>query len=148
MLGGLRIPQNLTTLTGGGGSSSSSESTSYDYSGLQRHLEAQDEVDKLRQAKYQALYGGDVAGSVAAGGRIRSLLGVINANAPGATEKSPYTIVDPLAKVSSTSSQNSMDSRGPHVEGYHDGFDERGAAVGAAPAIPMKKKPPVGGFGA
>lgn len=143
MLGGLRLPQNLTTFTGGGGSSSGSESVSYDYSGMQRHLEAQDEVDKLREAKYQALYGGDVAGSVAAGGRIRSLLDVINANAPGATEQNPYTVVDPLAKVSSTSSQKSSDSRAPHLEGYHDQFDSDIAPLGGpAVAIPKPPKPP------
>jgi hypothetical protein len=148
MLGGLRLPQNLTTFSGGGGSSSTSDSTSYDYSGLQRHLEAQDEVDKLRTGKYQALYGGDVAGSVAAGSRIRSLLDVINANAPGATEQSPYTIVDPLAKVSSSSSQRSSDGRGPQLEGYHDAFHSDDKPIGGPlpkPPQAVKPKPAAGG---
>ena len=137
MLGGLLLPPYLTRYSGGGGSQSSSDSTSYDYSGLAEHLKAQDEVDQLRDAKYQALYGGDVAGSVAAGNRIRSLLGVINSNAPGATEQNPHSVVDPLVKVSATSSHTASDTHSPALEGTHSlgGQDEDPAP----PALPVWK---------
>lgn len=145
MLGGLRLPPKLTRFSDGGGSSSSSDSTSYDYSGLEQHLKAQDDVGALSAQKYGALYGGDVAGSVAAGRRIRSLLDVINANAPGATEQNPHTVVNPLRKVASTSTHNSSNSQGPSLEGYHGEDDE---AVAADPLYRSRLKVAPGNGGA
>lgn len=159
MLGGLLQPRFLTSYSGGSGGREASLSASYDYSGLENHLKSQDMVDDLRAQKYAALYGGDVAGSVATGDKIRSLLGVINANAPGATEKNPHTVVDPLAKVQSYHSSVGSREVQPEFEGFHADQDGFGGDDGEPPAIPgwkqnlidaneSKKKRAIGGFGA
>jgi hypothetical protein len=120
MLGGLIQPRYITSYSGGSGSREASASASYDYSGLEDHLKSQDMVDDLRAQKYASLYGGDVAGSVATGDKIRSLLGKINANAPGATEKNPHTVVNPLAKVQSSSGSDGVRQQDPDFAGHHD----------------------------
>lgn len=122
MLGGLRLPPFLTSYSGGGGQVSESSSTSYDNSGPERRSAAADELDKLKTAKFQALYGGDVPGSVAAGQRIRSLLGYLGSGA------------DSQPRVASMSSSFSADSRSPQLEGRHEPPE--------APANPWQHAPP------
>ena len=97
-------------------------------------------VDDLRAQKYASLYGGDVAGSVATSDKIRSLLGKINANAPGATEKNPHTVVNPLAKVQSSSGSAGVHQREPDFEGYHDYQDGIGADQDSQQAPPEWKQ--------
>jgi hypothetical protein len=87
--------------------SQSSFSESYDYSGLEDHLKRQDAVGAMRDAKFAALYGGDLAGSVSAGNKIRELLSAVRQNAPGATERNPNQIAAPLVRVASRSTSSS-----------------------------------------
>lgn len=122
MLGGLLLPPYLTSYAGGGGHVSEASSTSYDNSGPERRSAAADELDKLRTAKFQALYGGDVPGSVAAGQRIRSLMGYLNSG----EDSSP--------RVANRSSSFSVDSRAPQLEGRHEPPE--------APANPWQHAPP------
>jgi hypothetical protein len=88
---------------------SSDSSVHFDYSGLDQHLKQQDELAKLRNAKYQQLYAGDVAGSVAAAQRIRDLLAQLQANAPATTEDDPYQISNALRRISAISSGEKSD---------------------------------------
>lgn len=120
MLDALLPPRYLDRYSGGSMSREGSSSASFDYSGLDEHVKAQHEVDNLRAQKYAALYGGDVAGSVAASDKIRSLLKVINANVPGATERNPHTVTAPLARTTSTSSSSSVRADAPDYAGHND----------------------------
>lgn len=126
MLGGLLLPPYLTSYSGGGGHVSEASSTSYDNSGPERRSAAADELDKLRTAKFQALYGGDVPGSVAAGQRIRSLMGYLNSGE------------DLGPRVSSRSTSTSRDHRAPQLEGTHDPPAPREPSAGHqwAPTLP------------
>lgn len=85
---------------------SSSESISYDYSGLDEIRKRQDEANQLGIGRYQQLYGGDVAGSVGAGQRIRSLL-------------SSLKDIEPV-RVSSVSSSQDMGGGSTEITGEHD----------------------------
>jgi hypothetical protein len=99
---------------------SSDSSVRYDYSGLDRHLKQQDELAQLRNSKYQQLYGGDVAGSVASTQRIRDLLAQLIANASDTTEQDPFQIPNQLRRIESQSSGNSS--------GYESGSEQYGDA--------------------
>ena len=101
------------TQKGGSTGAKSSSSTHYDFSGLDEQIKRQDSVDGLRGEKFASLYNGDVAGSVGAGGRIRSLLGIINSQSPGATERNPHSEINPLVKVSATSTSSDSDIEDP-----------------------------------
>ena len=99
-------------IEGPSSSQKSDSSVRYDYSGLDLHLKQQDELAKLRNAKYQQLYGGDVPGSVSAEQRIRDLLAQLLPNAPGTTEQDPFQIPNQLRRVESesTGTSSSYDS--------------------------------------
>ena len=94
-------------LEGPSSSQKSDSSVRYDYSGLDLHLKQQDELAKLRNAKYQQLYSGDVPGSVSAEQRIRDLLAQLLPNAPGTTEQDPFQIPNQLRRVESESTGTS-----------------------------------------
>lgn len=116
---------------GGGRTRQSSGSTTYDYSGLEEHLKRQDAISQLGGQKFAALYGGDIAGSVDAGNRIRGLLSSVRANAPGATERNPMQVTNPLVKVARADSE----SRETDEEGVNQ-YD----VIPGAPAAPAEKK--------
>jgi len=99
-------------LEGPSSSQKSDSAVRYDYSGLDLHLKQQDELAKLKNAKYQQLYSGDVPGSVSAGQRIRDLLAQLIPNAPGTTEGNPFQIPNQLRRVESesTGSDSSYDA--------------------------------------
>lgn len=113
--------------------SQSSLSETYDYGGLEDHLKRQDAVGAMRDAKFAALYGGDVAGSVSAGNKIRELLSAVRQNAPGATERDPNKIVAPLVRVASRSTSSSSGMGG-------GGFKQ--AAQDGAGVQPQPNNPP------
>lgn len=142
MLGGLLAPPYVNRFSGGSSGQEASSSASFDYSGLENHLKAQDAVDALRGQKFQALYDGDIAGSVTAGDRIRSLLGTINANAPGATERNPHTLADPLSKVTSMSGHVSNRQDYPDFSGHHphEVDDDAAPAAPQQPQMPLSKQ--------
>ncbi len=109
-----RLPPNITSLSGPSSESSGDISENFDYSGLDDHIKRQDEIGALHSAKYGQLYGGDVAGSVQAGQRIRGLLKQVQAFSPNATEADPYQRLKPLALLGSysMSSNHKSDSGG------------------------------------
>lgn len=113
----LQLPKYLASYNSPNSSSSSSTSESYDYSGLDEHLKRQEMLAGQRDAKFAALYGGDVAGSVAAGSRVRDLLKAIRMHSPDATERDPSQMVNPLVRVTSRSTSNSSSSDGPSWAG-------------------------------
>ena len=76
------LPTYLTSARSTFNAPSASESVTYDYSGQDEILKRQDEARKLELGRYQQLYGGDVAGSVASGQRIRDLLASIKSIEP------------------------------------------------------------------
>ena len=82
---------------------SSSFSINYDYSGLDELIKRQDAVGDLRGAKRSALYGGDVAGAMAAGGKIRDLVSYIRAHNPLAPEDNPIAASAPQRRIDSMS---------------------------------------------
>lgn len=100
----MRLPDYLTRYSAP--SSSSSTSESYDYSGFDDHIKRQDAIGALRDGKFAALYGGDVAGAVSSGNKIRDLLKTVRANTPNATERDPVQLTTPLVRVSSRSSSS------------------------------------------
>lgn len=120
--------------TAPGYSSSRSSNVSYDYEGLDDHIKRQDALAATRDAKFASLYGGDVAGSVVAGNKIRDLLKTLRANAPGTTERDPYQIASPLVRVSSQSSSNKSDVNGDTSE-FAQSF-AKGKGVAAPPVAP------------
>jgi hypothetical protein len=65
-----------------------------------------DEAAQLAGSRYQALYGGDVAGSVGAGQRIRSLLSSLKDIKP--------------VRISSISSSSNMDGGSQAIQGHHE----------------------------
>jgi hypothetical protein len=100
------LPPYLTRVQQSTNAPSSSESISYDYSGLDEIRKRQDEANQLGIGRYQQLYGGDVAGSVGAGQRIRSLL-------------SSLKDIEPV-RVASYSSSQDMGGGSTEVSGEHD----------------------------
>jgi len=68
------LPKYLLKASGPSRDQNVSESVAYDYSGADEIQKRQDEASQQAAARYKALYDGDVAGSVAAGQRIRDLL--------------------------------------------------------------------------
>jgi hypothetical protein len=88
-------------------SSSGSSSVSYDYSGLKDHLARQDVVADAAAKKKAALMQGDYTSAMGAADRIRQLVGMLRKSAPDTTERDPYRLKDPLAKVDRMSSQGS-----------------------------------------
>lgn len=100
------MPPYLTRVQQSTNAPSSSESISYDYSGLDEIRKRQDEANQLGIGRYQQLYGGDVAGSVSSGQRIRSLL-------------SSLKDIEPV-RVSSVSSSQDMGGGSTEIMGQHD----------------------------
>ncbi len=100
------MPPYLTRVQQSTNAPSSSESISYDYSGLDEIRKRQDEANQLGIGRYQQLYGGDVAGSVSSGQRIRSLL-------------SSLKDIEPV-RVASISSSQDMGGGSTEVAGQHD----------------------------
>lgn len=133
----MQFPAFIKSYKAPDSSSSSSSSASYDYSGLDEHLKRQEMLAGQRDAKFGALYNGDVAGSVAAGSRVRDLLKAIRMHAPGADERDPIQMVNPLVRVSSTSSSTSNSSDG----GSWGGDNEHGQ-VAPLPQPGMLADPP------
>ena len=113
------LPPNITRVAGPSSSSESDISENFDYSGLDDHIKRQDQIGALHSAKYGQLYGGDVAGSVEAGQRIRGLLKQVQAFSPNATEADPYQRVKPLALLGSYSMRNRHSSDTGEYEGEH-----------------------------
>lgn len=109
------LPPYLTSIQSSAPSQSQSESINFDYSGMDEIRKRKDEASQLASAKWQSLYGGDVAGSVGAGQRIRSLL-------------SSLKDIQPV-RVASYSSNSSMDGGSQTVSGHHgqedDGYERR-----------------------
>lgn len=97
-------------------SSSSSGSVSVDYSGMDEHIQRQDALGAARDAKFAALYDGDVKGGIGAGNRIRDLLKAVRTYSPEVDERDPVQMVSPLARVTSTSSSNSSSGDGGSVD--------------------------------
>ena len=124
-------PTHLTRVTGPSSSQSGSSSTSYDYSGLDDLIKRQDAVSGGRDEKFSALYGGDVAGSVTAGNKVRDLVQAIRAHVPDASERNPMRMSQPLSRVSSQSNSTSMDSSAGGYEGQHE-----------QPTLPKQDAPP------
>ena len=108
---------------------SSSESISYDYSGLDEIRKRQDEANQLGVGRYQQLYGGDVAGSVSSGQRIRSLLSSLKDIAP--------------VRISSISSSQNMGGGSTEIMGQHDEPKQEQPSRPATNTVvvPQKKKP-------
>lgn len=100
------LPPYLTRVQQSTNAPSSSESISFDYSGLDEIRKRQDEANQLGVGRYQQLYGGDVAGSVTSGQRIRSLLSSLKDIAP--------------VRVSSISSSQDMGGGSTEIMGQHD----------------------------
>lgn len=130
-------------------SSSSSRSTSYDYSGFDDLVKRQDALGATRDARFSALYNGDIAGSVSAGNKVRDLLSAIRAHAPGATEHSAIQAVTPLVRVSSqsSSSNSDYDAGGAEFAGNDNSAmsvpDTKSAAAAAPAASPKPQEKPV-----
>jgi hypothetical protein len=116
--------------------SQSSLSETYDYGGLEDHLKRQDAVGAMRDAKFAALYSGDVAGSVSAGNKIRELLSAVRQNAPGATERNPNQIAAPLVRVASRSTSSSNSGGG----GGFKQAEQDGAGVPPQPNNPPPQR--------
>jgi hypothetical protein len=113
-------PSHLTSYKGPSSSSSVSSSESYDYSGLDDALKKQDELGALRTAKFGALYGGDIPGSVQAAHRIRGLVEALRPYAADVSELHPSQVVAPLSRVSSASSSSDHSSHSPQWDGTHE----------------------------
>lgn len=100
------LPPYLTRVQGSAPSQKQSESITYDYSGQDEINKRKDEASQLASSRYGALYSGDVAGSVGAGQRIRSLLSSLKDITP--------------VRISSYSSSSDMDGGSQSIEGHHD----------------------------
>lgn len=100
------LPPYLTRVQSSAPSQDQSESINYDYSGQDEILKRKDEASQLAGSRYQALYAGDVAGSVGAGQRIRSLLASLKDIKP--------------VRISSYSSSSKMDGGSGAIEGHHN----------------------------
>jgi hypothetical protein len=100
-------------------SAKASRSVSLDYRGLDDLIRKQDAVGGLRDAKFSANYGGDVAGSVTAGNQIRDLLQSIRSIDPGANERSPNRVRGPLVRADSISESDSFDGGSGGWESQH-----------------------------
>lgn len=123
------LPTYLTNVRTSTNAPSSSESVSYDYSGADEIAKRKDEARQLAVGRYQQLYGGDVAGSVGAGQRIRDLLSSIKEIAP--------------VRVSSTSSSSDGGGSSRELSGTHDEPREQQPA---APAdVVVKSRTPLAG---
>jgi hypothetical protein len=129
----------MTRYTGPSYSQSGSSSTSYDYAGLDEHIKRQDALGAARDEKFNALYSGDVQAGVGAGNRIRDLLKAVRAHAPGADERDPHHIVNPLVRISSTSGSSSMSGDSgsgefmPEAPGVEPQVPPANAALGRRP---------------
>lgn len=128
---------------GGSTSVSGSSSRSFDYSGMDEHVQRQDAVASARDAKKAALYGGDPIQSMLAGNKVRELLSILKRDTPGATEQNPHVIKRPLVRVSSMSDSYSQSTNpggseySPPVEQY-----QTSAEKSPPPAKPATAAPP------
>lgn len=123
------MPPYLTSVRGSTNAPSSSESISYDYSGLDEIRKRQDEANQLGIGRYQQLYGGDVAGSVSSGQRIRSLL-------------SSLKDIEPV-RISSYSRSDDGGSSSGEISGQHDEPQEQKPApstTGYVAVLPPNKQ--------
>lgn len=142
-----KLPPFLTQVSGPSFQQKTDSSVSYDYSGLDDHLKRQDAVGAMRDAKFAALYSGDVASSATARNKIRDLLGQVRAYSPNATERSPVLQVAPLVRVSSQSSGQSSSLDAGSFQGNH-GDTGTGSSVppyrpqGQGPARPASRPSP------
>lgn len=100
------LPPYVTSVRRTVNAPSASSSTTYNYDGLDEIRKRQNEANQLAVGRYQQLYGGDVAGSVASGQRIRDLLSSISS-------------IEPV-KVASQSSSSDMGGRSIDVTGSHE----------------------------
>lgn len=123
------LPPYLTNVRTSTNAPSSSESISYDYSGADEIQKRQDEARQLAVGRYGQLYGGDVAGSVGAGQRIRDLLSSIKDIAP--------------VRVSSSSSSRDGGGGSSELSGTHDEPDEQRPAAPAG--VVVKSRTPLAG---
>lgn len=143
----------LAGLRGPSSSSSARYSAQYDYGGLEDHLKRQEETSALRNSKFAAMYGGDVASSMAAGSRIRELVDALRVHTPDATERRPVQIVAPLVRKASESTDSNADSKsgelvfgeGPKMDAPDvnagGGGGGRGGGGGNPPPGPQPEKP-------
>lgn len=128
----MQLPPNLTRYSGPSASRSVSSSMSLDYSGADDLAKKQEALPAAQAAKYAALYGGDIPGSVAAQHRIRDLLDAIN---------NPR---QPLVRPSSQSQSASEDAAGPAVIGEHPSLEMpsgEGTAIAPMPVAPPIPQP-------
>lgn len=128
----MQLPPHLTRYSGPSTSTGRSLHLSLDYSGADDVAKKIDQLPQAQAAKFAALYGGDIAGSVAADHRIRDLLDAIN---------NPRT---PLTRISSIASASSGDASGPSFTGEHPTFDMQtpaGEQTAIAPLPPMPPPP-------
>ena len=100
------LPTYLTSARSTFNAPSASESVTYDYSGQDEIRKRQDEAQQLSMGRYQQLYGGDVAGSVASGQRIRDLLSSIKS-------------IEPV-RIASRSSSSDGGGSSSDISGTHD----------------------------
>lgn len=116
------LPPYLTRVQGSAPSQKQSESITYDYSGQDEINKRKDEASQLASSRYGALYSGDVAGSVGAGQRIRSLLSSLKDITP--------------VRISSYSSSSDMDGGSGAIEGHHDSRAADGGYTHGNPGRP------------
>lgn len=140
----MQLPQQLTSYQSPDASWSSSRRETYDYSGLDDHINRQDLIGQLRDSKFQSYYTGDVAGGVSKGNQIRDLLSAVKANAPAATERNPVQVVSPLVRVTSTDTSHSGSIGSEKFSGKSDGYAlPQPEWIGSLdPSSPKTKKPP------
>lgn len=128
---------------GGSTSISGSSSRSFDYTGMDDHVQRQDAVASARDAKKSALYGGDPVQAMLAGNKVRELLSILRRDTPGATEQNPHVIKRPLVRVSSMSDSYSQ-STNPGGSEYKPGAEkyETAKPESPPPAKPATAAPP------
>jgi hypothetical protein len=114
------FPSHITSYKAPGSSSSGSESYSLDYSGLDEIRKRQNEASATNAGRYKALYDGNPGDAIAAGQRIRDLLGSLNS-------------IEPV-RMSSYSSNSSSNADGPVIGGEHADLKYLEAATKMQPA--------------
>jgi hypothetical protein len=131
---------NLTRYSAPSSSRSSSSSISLDYAGLDDLVARRGALSGARDARFQALYGGNIEGGVSAGNRVRDLVGELRAYGVPADESGAPPIPLPLVRPGSVSSSSSVNNDGGRYE--EAGADveplpQPGAAGGPAPIVRM-----------
>lgn len=133
--------QSLTKYSAPSQRGETSRSATYDYSGLDDHIKRQDAVSALKGEKFSALYGGDVAGSVAAGQKIRGLVDHLRLTAPDTTERDPHKVAMPHVVVKSESAGSSSGTTGSEFTLSQPGAQPDVAAPGQPPPPQRMPKP-------